>query len=268
MDSHTFPHCETIGIQEGDPGLEAVVPATVIHSPNNTTVGKHHFMHTNLSDKPYSIQTLPSLKLPKTSHEWSLADEDMSVYVVPTVLSCSTIDEKHQTLCNGVYHYFAEKFGIQKKPVRKPKRRRSEQQRRLHNLTKQKNDAKKTLRRARKDGLDQSTIKTIAREFHKLLRLHNKESRISAKCSARLEALKARSLCAKSFWCFAARILDKEEDNISPTFTAKDAEVFRSMYSSEPRAFQRPEWLPVPPPPATPFNTDPISTEELHWVLH
>ena len=153
--------------------------------------------------------------------------------------------------------------------MRKPKRRRNEQNRRLNTLTQQKNDARKKLRRARKDGLDQTTIETVAREFHRLLRLHSKESRISAKSTARMEALKARTLCAKSFWRFAARILDKEEDNISPTFTADDAEAFfRGVYNSESSAFERPEWLPVPPPPTTPFNTDPISTEELQQVLH
>lgn len=68
-------------------------------------------MHTNLSDLPCPIQTFPSLKQPKTSHEWRVADDDLSLAVVPAVLSGSTIDEKHETLCSGVYHYFAEKFG-------------------------------------------------------------------------------------------------------------------------------------------------------------
>ena len=121
---------------------------------------------------------------------------------------------------------------------------------------------------AKRDGLDESTVRTVAQEFHRLLRLHSRESRLSAKSRAKMEALKARRLCAKSFWRFAAQILDGDEASASPTFTADEAKsFFQEVYSCEPREFVRPEWLPVPPSPTTTFNEDPITTQELQRVI-
>ena len=76
-----------------------------------------------------------------------------------------------------------------------------------------------------------------------------------------MEALKARRLCAKSFWHFAAQILDGDKASVYPTFTADEAEsFFREVYNCEPREFVWPEWLAVPPSPTTTFNEDPIIT--------
>ena len=106
----------------------------------------------------------------------------------------------------------------------------------------QKNDA-------RKDGLDRTTMvtvplhdPTILRCTHRLLRLHSKESRVSAKSRATVEALKARTLCAMSFWRFAVHILDKEEDNISPTFTADDAGALCTAVNQELSSDQSGSW--------------------------
>ena len=217
---------------------------------------------------PAPSQHLPFLKLPQTSQEWTSPDEDLSVSVVPAALSCSTVDEKNETLCEGVYQYFSQRFGTQQQPVHKPRQRRREHQRRLKKLTQQKNEARKKMRMAKRDGLDESTVQTVAQEFHRLLRLHSKESRLSAKSRAKMEALKARRLCAKSFWRFAAQILDGDEASASPTFTADEAEsFFQEVYSCEPREFVWPEWLPVPPSPTTTFNEDPITTQKLQRVI-
>ena len=112
---------------------------------------------------------LPFLKLPQTPEEWMSADEELSVSVVPAALSCSTVDEKNEALCEGVYHYFSQGFGTQQKTVRKPRQRRREHQRRLKKLTLQKNEARKKMRMAKRDGLDENTIRTVAQEFHRLL---------------------------------------------------------------------------------------------------
>ena len=72
-------------------------------------------------------QHLPFLKLPQTLQEWTSADEDLSVSVVPAALSCGTVDEKNETLCEGVYQYFSQRFGTQRQPVRKTKEKTPEE---------------------------------------------------------------------------------------------------------------------------------------------
>ena len=136
------------------------------------------------------------------------------------------MDEKNEALCEGLYHYFSQKFGTQQKSVRKPRRRRREHPRRLKKLTQQKNEARKKMRQAKRDGLDENTVRTVAQEFHRLLRLHSKGSRLSAGSRAKVEILKARRLCAKSFWRSAAQILEEDESNANPDFTADKAETF------------------------------------------
>ena len=39
-----------------------------------------------------------------------------------------------------------------------------------------------------------------------------------------MEAMKARSHCAKSFWCFAVQVLDDDEHNVNPMFSEEEAE--------------------------------------------
>ena len=39
------------------------------------------------------------------------------------------------------------------------------------------------------------------------------------------------------------------------------------MYSSEPKEFEQPAWLPTPPPPATPFNEELISIDEIQQAI-
>ena len=118
-------------------------------------------------------------------------DEELATTVVPAAISCSTVDEKNKILCEGVYQYFSQMFGTQTKQAHHTKR-----QRRLKKLTKLKNESRRELRKAKKDDLDEATIRTVAREFHRLLRLHSKESKVSNKSKANMEAHKARSDCA------------------------------------------------------------------------
>ena len=101
-----------------------------------------------------------------------------------------------------------------------------------------------------------------------LLRLHSKVSRLTLKTRAKLETLKARRSCAKSFWRFAAQLLDEHKSDTSSTFNANEAESFyRRVYSSEPKEFEQPAWLPTPPSPATPFNEELISIDEIQQAI-
>ena len=168
--------------------------------------------------------------------------------------------------CEGVYQYFSQRFGTQRQPVRKPRQRRREHQRHLKKLTQQKNEVRKKMRMAKRDGLDES-MHCPNGSTGVSPTVDSKESRLSAKSKAKTEALKARRLCAKSFWHFAAQILDGDEASGSPTFTADEAESFFREVYDEPREFVRPEWLPVPPSPTATFNEDPITTQELKRVI-
>ena len=216
----------------------------------------------------FPSQHLPPLRLSLTVEEWQLADEVMSVTVVPAVLLCETVDEKNIALCDGVYQYFSQHFGTARQVQRKGPRQDKEQSSRLKKITQQKNYARKKLRDVKKYGTDETAIRVAAREFHRLLRLHSKESRLSYRSRASLEALKARRSCVKSFWRFAAQLFDEDKPNISPAFSASEAESFFSRsYSSEPREFVRPTWLPVPPLPDSTFNEDPISHDEIQQAV-
>ena len=120
----------------------------------------------------------------------------------------------------------------------------------------------------KKNGSDEATIRAAAQEFHHFLRLHSRECRLSSKSRAKLEAYKARNLCAKSFWHFAAQLLDGNQLNISPAFNVKEAEsFFRQSYRSIPREFVQPSWLSILPSPATEFNDNPILHEKIQQAI-
>ena len=83
----------------------------------------------------------------------------------------------------------------------------------------------------------------------------------------KLEDCEVRRSCAKSFWCFAAQLLDENKPDISLAFNAIKQSFFKRLYSSEPKEFEQPVWLPTPPSPATPFNEELISNEEIQQAI-
>ena len=104
----------------------------------------------------------------------------------------------------------------------------------------------------------------MARKFHQLIRLHSKAKREQMRARLNLEARKARQECAKCFWRFAATVLDGREESPEPAFSADKAEsYFREVYSSSPREFARPSWLPASKPPDCAFNDSPITLSEI-----
>ena len=69
-------------------------------------------------------------------------------------------------------------------------------------------------------------------------------------------------------WQFASQVLDESEPCASPSFTAEKAETFfKEVYDCQQKSFMRPDWLPAPPSPTTPFNNDAITMEELQSVI-
>ena len=139
----------------------------------------------------------------------------------------------------------------------------------LKKLKRMRNEARRDLRRARREGQDELVIKEIAKQFHKFIRMHTKAQKVSLRSRANMEARKAQSECAMSLWRFAAKILDDDRPtNTTPAFSSQTAEsFFKNVYSSAPKAFQRPEWLPDPPAPAYEFDDELMVPEEVLRVI-
>ena len=136
-------------------------------------------------------------------------DRVLAETVVPVVLAATTVDAKHEALCQGIYHHFSAQFGCT--TPYKPRRKRKHA-RRLKRLTIEKNEARKQLRQAKSSPCSSSDIQYLAQKFYHLVRLHSAEKKIILKSKCRLEALKARRECNKDFWRYAAKVLDGESN--------------------------------------------------------
>ena len=60
---------------------------------------------------PLVATQLPALKLPESAEEWSEVDRVLAESVVPAVLAATTVDDKNDALCQGIYQLFANQFG-------------------------------------------------------------------------------------------------------------------------------------------------------------
>ena len=112
---------------------------------------------------PLVATHLPALKLPKSAEEWSEVDRVLTESVVPAVLAATTVDDKNDALCQGIYQLFANQFGCAS--PHKPRRQRKHA-RRLKRLTFEKNQAKKQLRQAKASSGDPSVLQDLARRFY------------------------------------------------------------------------------------------------------
>ena len=91
----------------------------------------------------------------------------------------------------------------------------------MKKLRKEKNMAKKDLRRARRLAGNEEAVRELSVKFHTLLRLHSKEKKASMKTRMNLEAFKARSECQRSFWRFASKLFS-EDDSSTPLLLTKN----------------------------------------------
>ena len=240
-----------------------------------TTVGVREAMN---SIEPNSASTQPKsnepkihfatpFNLPQTDKDWDVDNRCLGSTIVHQVLEAQSVDDKNTALCVGIQNYFTTKYGLKgkRRPACKNPRRHN---RTIKRVTQEKNMASKELRAARREGKDDHVIRELARKFYQLIRLHSKTKQEQLRAKVRLEAGKARQECARSFWRFAAKILDDRENSPEPTFTAENAEsYFREVYSSSPREYTRPPWLPATKPPHCAFNDAPITTSEISEVI-
>ena len=116
-----------------------------------------------------SPQLLPPFKTPRTPEEWAEVDSEFAQSLVPAAISAASPEEKNLILCQGIHEVMTTKFGAQ--PPRKPRNnRRRHHERNLRKLTKEKNAARKDLRKARREAQDEEAVRDLSIKFHKLLR--------------------------------------------------------------------------------------------------
>ena len=215
--------------------------------------------------------TKRALSLPRTEKEWHEADMYFKNFLVPCVQQTIGVSEKNELLISGVYGYFASTFGM--KSLKTSKRRVKSQSvaaKNLADITQQKNEARSKLRKAKREGSTSTTaIKELASSFFHLVRMHSIAKRQVRTCEKRCSERKQRKMCHHNFWKFSKQLLDDNcGSNTDPQFSKSDAEsYFREIYSSGPRNFAHPEWLPSPSLPQHEFNCEDISLDEVRRVI-
>ena len=114
----------------------------------------------------------PALKLPRSEEEWAAVNSFFAESVVPDVLSQQSADSKHTALIESIYGYFASAHGI-KSQCKSHKR----QQRMVHKVKEArepKRNAYSALKQAKRDGVPQEQIQSIAQKFHQFIWSRNK----------------------------------------------------------------------------------------------
>ncbi len=207
------------------------------------------------------------IMLPKTSDEWAEADSLLEAQVIPLVLQAATPEEKNSILCDLAYDALKERFGVKPLPraQRKLQQKLKQHDRALKKVTEQKNAARRTLRRAKRDESDTERVHALAGKFLSLLREHSRLKRISARKYIYNEGKLAREQCHKNFWRYAKSLLDDNTTSqVNPEFSAESARAyFSEVYKSSACSFEAPSWMPLPPPPREQMSIEPITAEEL-----
>lgn len=248
-----------------------------------------HNKHSGLSDiarypdpSPATIETAPSsnnqpkdtspptfkpaLIYPTTNNEWKNADCSLKLTVVPDVLNERSLETKCSILVEGIYKYFSSFHGtLNTSKGKKRKATHTPHNRSLKHYRSQKNEVRRDFRSAKKQNFPQEKVKELARKYHQLVRQHSKAKRQQVASKVGNDTKRQRKACQDNPWKFAKRLFsEKDHTSITPTFSPELAtEFFEKNYSSTPLSFTRPQWLPVPPSPSTPFNDDTISFEEV-----
>ena len=141
----------------------ATTQEALLQLPPTTALG-----HT---PQPYT-EVKQHLKLPNTSECWEEANSYFKTSLVSAVMAATSPEEKSRILLEGVYTYFAKRYGTKKIRMRErisyPPHNSA-----LKEVKRKKNEARKELRVARKQGLPSDAIQSIARKFFSYVRSHS-----------------------------------------------------------------------------------------------
>ena len=107
--------------------------------------------------------------------DWAVADQELARLVVPRVLASNTVEEMNRVLCEGVYTCFSNKYGTRAR-AKNGKKHSTNHQKTLRHLRKERNKARNNLRRAKRQGADNESIRELATKFHLLLDMSAKLS--------------------------------------------------------------------------------------------
>ena len=191
--------------------------------------------------------------------------------VVPTVLSASTSEEKNNCLLSGVYSCIAALFGVQSSSGQAKRKAKppAKHDRTLKTVTAAKKQAKKAYQQTVREGKPQEEIVSLASNYFTLVRQHSSLKKKSGASKERVSVDATRRQCHSNFWKFTRQLFDDDAPaKTAPQFSATDALLFfTSNYQSVEAAFQRPHWMPVPPPPIVPFDLELIVPEEFNLFL-
>ena len=241
-----------------DLNYEAATPATLERLELTTNT-----INTSLRPGP---QTKASLKLPTTSEDWEQANTYFHTSLVPAVLAVPTPQEMSRLLCEGLYTYFASKYGTNTTHALKKKRRP------LHSGSmkevQRKKEAKRELRSAKKNGSPIDVVHSLAKHFFSLVQAHSQLKRASRAQLLSRDVKAARLRCHKDFRRCARELLDGKSDQLAPAFSdAAAVKFFSEVYHSGPRNFVQPEWIPSPSPPEMELDCSPFSESEVTQVI-
>ena len=73
----------------------------------------------------------PSLKLLSSNEDWEEADLHFREHLVPAVTNEPSVDAKNSVLCDSIYQYFSEKYGVRQSNPGKAERKRKNHARAL-----------------------------------------------------------------------------------------------------------------------------------------
>ena len=210
------------------------------------------------------------LILPTTLDGWSDADAFFTQQLVPSILSASSPDEKNKILVDGIYDYFAQTYGTRKQKSSKQQKKVEKHDRALKKVRQLKNEARRDLRQAKKEGLEPGSILSLSRKFFKLVREHSQLKRSSVSSQEKAQSRKARQHCHRNFWKFTKDLLDDNSSSqITPKFTEDKAfSYFKEVYHASPRNFDQPAWLPSAAPVEFEFNCGEVTTEEIQTAVN
>ena len=109
-----YPSFSMPSVDSSQPGYHDILSDT-------TSGSERHCSLLPATDSRQSPSTLDPFFCPKNNQEWEEADEHLRSIVVPAVLTATSVDERNHVLCQGIYNYFAGRFGLRK--VRRKLRR-------------------------------------------------------------------------------------------------------------------------------------------------
>jgi hypothetical protein len=242
-----------------DLNFEAAAPAALERLELTTNT-----INTSLPSGP---QTKASLKLPTTSDDWEQANTYFHTSLVPAVLAVPTPQEMSRLLCEGLYTYFASKYGTNTTHAHK-KKRRPLHKGSLKEVQREKKEAKRELGLAKKNGSPVDVVHSLAKHFFSLVRAHSQLKRASRAQLLSRDVRAARLRCHKDFRRCARELLDGKSDQLALAFSeAAAAKFFSEVYHSGPRNFVQPEWMPSPSPPETELDCSPFSESEVAQVI-